>query len=185
MQVFMTVNGAPQRISHIQHIHAGTACPTTAADVNADGFVDVVEGVPAYGPILVNLDSDLASFDAGSTLFPKASAAGIYSYNEKTSFNSFLTDLQQPDQNPDDAIVKLGAGEVLNLASRHIVVHGVAMNTNLPTTVASLGDIPSHITLPVACGTIARMTAAEQAVAQALMDNAGPTSSTGSVGGDH
>jgi hypothetical protein len=141
--------------------------------------------VPAYGPILVNLDSDLASFDAGSTRFPKASSTGAYSYNEKTSFNSFLTDLQLPDQNPDDAIVKLGAGEALNLASRHVVVHGVPMSANLPTTVASLGDIPSHITLPVACGTIARMTAAEQAIAEPLMNNAGRTSSTGTVGSDH
>src|SRR4051812_43669034 len=62
ISVHMNVSGAPASMVHIQHIHSGSACPTTAADTNSDGFVDVVEGVPAYGPILVNLDADLNSF---------------------------------------------------------------------------------------------------------------------------
>jgi hypothetical protein len=172
MQVFMVMNNTPKSVSHIQHIHTGTSCPTKAADVNADGFVDVVEGVPTYGPILVNLDGDLNSFDAGSMNFPSSNGQGFFSYNEKASFNNFITDLQKPDTDPTDAIVKLAPGDPVDFASRHIVVHGVSSSINLPATVASLHGAPATATLPVACGKLARMTAAEEAIAKPIMDNA-------------
>ncbi len=50
----------PNRV-HPQHIHGhekpvtqnngNATCPTSAADVNGDGLVDVGEGVPNYGPV--------------------------------------------------------------------------------------------------------------------------------------
>ena len=48
----------------------------------------------------------------------------------------------------------LGADETLNLEGRHIVVHGVAADTELPSTVGTLGTLPAQVTLPVACGEI-------------------------------
>jgi hypothetical protein len=47
--------------SHPQHIHGfmennkNSTCPTMAADTNADGIVDLVEGLPSYGPVLLTL----------------------------------------------------------------------------------------------------------------------------------
>lgn len=49
-------------VFHIMHIHGfetarGTGvCPTPDADANGDGFVDLAEGLPDYGPILLNID---------------------------------------------------------------------------------------------------------------------------------
>ena len=46
---------------HPQHIHGfeadtrNSTCPTMAADTNGDGYVDLVEGLPSYGPVLLNL----------------------------------------------------------------------------------------------------------------------------------
>lgn len=157
VKVSMTVNGSPVNITHLQHIHAGSSCPVAADDLNGDAYIDVIEGVPKYGPILIPLDADLASQNGGSANYPSASATGNYTYDEATSLTSMLADLRAPDPDLTDATVKLEAGELLNLAGRHIVVHGVSPLSNLPDTVASIGNIPSHVTLPIACGVITRV----------------------------
>jgi len=53
-------------------------------------------------------------------------------------------------------VVKLD-GQPLNLAGRHVVLHGVDASTPLPSTVASLPGLPAYLTLPVACGEISRV----------------------------
>jgi hypothetical protein len=46
---------------HAQHIHYGNdalnECPTLALDDNDDGRINTVEGVPAYGPVVVSLNT--------------------------------------------------------------------------------------------------------------------------------
>jgi hypothetical protein len=46
---------------HAQHIHYGNdalnECPTLALDTNGDGRLNTVEGVPAYGPVVVSLNT--------------------------------------------------------------------------------------------------------------------------------
>jgi len=115
-------------------------------------LVDVIEGLPKYGPILVPLDSDLSSQAAGT--FPTASNGGTLHYHQSADLNAMLDDLHAVDPNTGDAVIKLQPGEALNLAGRHIVVHGVALSTPLPATTASLGTAPPQATLPVACGEI-------------------------------
>lgn len=185
IEVLMNVNGAPKSITHIQHIHTGTACPTASADTNGDGFVDVVEGVPAYGPILVNLDGDLNSFAASSSSFPTSNSAGTYVYREKATLSRLLADLRTEDTDTTDAIVKLQPGEELNLGQRHVVVHGVPSSANLPATVQSLGTIPSSATLPIACGTITRLSGAEEEAARLLLEAAGTSNSMGTASHEH
>lgn len=146
------VNGAPMAL-HAQHIHTGSTCPTMAADANSDGFIDVVEGVPTYGPILIPLDGDLSSQDAGASDFPSGSS---YNYEQETSYAAMLGDLNLPDPNSDDALVKL-EGNLLNLEGRHVVIHGVMESEDLPDSVASISDLPNHVTLPIACGVIQRV----------------------------
>ncbi len=145
------LNMAPS-IMHAQHVHAGAVCPPPYADTNNDGFIDVVEGLPYYGAILIPLDSDLSTQPAGA--FPTASSTGSIGYIASTSYQTLLDDLQAPDPNPGDAVVKLGAGKPLDLFNRTVVFHGVAPGTPLPNTVQSIGGLPPQATLPVACGRI-------------------------------
>src|SRR5688500_5580303 len=44
----LNITGAPSG-THMQHIHAGRACPTAAADTNGDTFVDAVEASAVSG----------------------------------------------------------------------------------------------------------------------------------------
>ena len=137
---------------HPQHIHAAAACPPPSADVNHDGYIDVIEGVPFYGPILVPMDSDLTNQAAGTFPFVDNQGGALH-YHASASLSAFLADLNAPDPDPSDAVVKLN-GAPLNLPGRHVVVHGVALDTPLPSTVASLPGLPAQLTLPVACGEI-------------------------------
>ncbi|HYF08012.1 MAG TPA: hypothetical protein VD970_10350 [Acetobacteraceae bacterium] len=46
---------------HVQHIHGflgvkDAMTPTDANDTDGDGFIELLEGLPSYGPIQVNLD---------------------------------------------------------------------------------------------------------------------------------
>lgn len=71
---------------HAQHIHYGNQalneCPTLAQDANKDGRINTVEGVPAYGPVVVSLnttgDTTPASF-LDVTRFP-VSEDGVLNY---------------------------------------------------------------------------------------------------------
>ena len=124
---------------HAQHIHAADRCPSMSADTNGDGIVDVIEGVPFYGPILVPLDGDISNATSEIPTFPVAMGArGTYLYEQSAS----LATLEQ------------ALGEALNLPARHVVVHGVDLDTPLPATVQTLPGLPAQITLPVACGEI-------------------------------
>jgi hypothetical protein len=147
--------GAQPGMIHPQHIHAAAQCPPPSADVNHDGYVDVIEGLPFYGAILVPLDSDLSNQAAGTFPFV-GNNGGALTYRQSVPLTALLGDLNAPDPDPSDAVVKLN-GAPLNLASRHIGVHGVALDTPLPSTVASLPGLPAQLTLPIACGEITRV----------------------------
>lgn len=124
---------------HPQHIHAADRCPTAAADVNDDGIVDVIEGLPYYGPILVPLDGDISNGTSEVPTFPfGAGDRGTYHYEA----SALLTTLEQ------------ALGEPLDLPSRHVVVHGIDLSTPLPPSVQSLPGLPAQVTLPIACGEI-------------------------------
>jgi hypothetical protein len=71
----------------------------------------------------------------------------------KTKLKKMIKDLKKSDPNPDDAIVKLGDQE-LRLGKRHIIIHGVPEDTELPETVGTLNGLPATATLPIACGPI-------------------------------
>jgi len=136
LTVTVEASGLEPGIGHAQHIHAGTSCPTMEADTNSDGFLDVIEGVPTYGAILVPLDDDIADTTANN--FPMADAQGNLSYTGTASISE----------------IEAALGEELNVGARHYVIHGVDSSIMLPSTVQSLGDLPSHGTLPVGCGQI-------------------------------
>lgn len=122
---------------HPQHIHEATRCPTQAADVNGDGVVDVIEGLPYYGPIMIPLDADLADTSSQVVTFPLASGPrGTYRFTADAPV----------------AALEAALGHALDLASRHVVIHGVDLATPLPPTVQTLPGVPAQLTLPIACG---------------------------------
>ena len=132
----VSAEGLESGMIHPQHIHSADKCPPSSADVNHDGYVDVIEGVPFYGPILIPLDSDLGSQATGT--FPTATGIrGILDYVASTPLATLLADLNAPDPNPADAVVKLN-GAPLALETRHVVLHGVYAKTPLASSVASL-----------------------------------------------
>lgn len=140
VRILIKVNGVTAGTVHPQHIHAGTTCPTSAADTNHDGFVDVIEGLPAYGPILVPLDSEVNDL-AGASQFPTANGSGRYLYYEEASKSHLQRELQ----------------EALRLQDRHVVIHGINPTDPLPASVQSLPGLPAQATLPVACGELTQV----------------------------
>lgn len=120
---------------HPQHIHAASSCPTLADDANGDGFVDMVEGLDAFGPILVTLDAELYTVAADS--FPVATATGRISYERRVSLRALLDLLGE---------------EPLALETRVVVIHGLHPDAQLPETVRTVGGRPPEWTVPVACG---------------------------------
>ncbi|MEO9254222.1 MAG: hypothetical protein ABI305_01675, partial [Tepidiformaceae bacterium] len=144
-------HGLAPSMAHAMHIHTGDSCPTAAADTNNDGVIDVVEGAPAYGPILIPIDSNIASQAAGD--FPMSDASGNLKFTTSGSLTALLADLHAADPDTTDAVAKLQPNEMLNLAMRHVVIHGVA--GAVPATAQSIGGLPAAATLPVACGQLA------------------------------
>lgn len=141
LTVQVNANGLQPGMLHPQHIHAAGSCPSPSADANNDGFIDVVEGVPSYGGIFVPLDADLADLSF-QTSFPNPSnKAGAITYKESVSVSE----------------LESAAGEDLNLEGRHLVIHGVSAETDLPETVQSLGGLPANLTLPIACGEVVKV----------------------------
>lgn len=138
--------------THMQHVHAGSRCPTAADDTNGDGYVDAVEASAVSGGVLIPLDSDLRTQTAGG-VYPSGSN---YSYNESTSFALMLADLQLPDTDTTDSAVKLAAGEELNLGSRVVAIHGVPSSTTLPPTVQGVDGMSPQQSLPIACAVLTR-----------------------------
>lgn len=142
ISVRIDAEGLEPGIPHPQHIHGKMgvgSCPDASDDQNGDGVIDVVEGLPDYGGILVTLDSDLTN---GATTevdgLPKANRAGVIHYR----------------QTADLSAVEAGASRNLNLEQRHIVLHGVDpdLQDTALSDAASIGDLPAWLTLPVACG---------------------------------
>lgn len=145
-------HGLAPGIPHLQHVHLSDRCPDADDDGNGDGLVDVLEGVARYGPILLPLDDVLGVQAAGS--FPEADADGDLAYRGEERLSSVLSDLRRQDPDPEDLLVKLGEGEDLRPGERTVVLHGVAAETDLPGTVATLPGTDARATLPVACGAL-------------------------------
>ena len=151
LTISITADGLPPDIEHWQHFHGFTddkdaKCPAASADANKDGIVDLIETEPAAGTTMVPFDSDPVAMDVAHGTYPKASASGSYTYQETVSLKALTA-----------AFANAVKAPALDLDRRVIFIHGVPATTKLPSTVASLGPIPAHVTLPIACGVIERV----------------------------
>ncbi len=150
LTISINVKNAPPNISHWQHFHglAGTlaaSCATPDSDTNKDGVVDLIETEPASGTTMVPFDKMPAAMDVAHGVYPKASEKGAYDYRQVVSVKALAA-----------AFSKAFNGQDLDLDKRVVLIHGVPSDMELPATVKSLGPIPAHVTLPIACGKIVR-----------------------------
>jgi hypothetical protein len=150
------VEGASAGVRHLQVLHTNGPCPEASADTNADGIIDVQEGMRSYGAMLIPLDSDLNSQIDGSNYGPLSNSSGRYRYQQSASLRRMLADLRDDDQDTSDAVIKLSTREELNLEGRTVVIYGISARQNLPESVASMGTLSAYEILPVACGVIER-----------------------------
>jgi hypothetical protein len=116
---------------HVQHIHGrfnddgsvrDTVSPTLAsADSNGDGVVQLLEGVPFYGPIVMSL-FDETDTDNGFMGFPAVTddGYGTFAFNARYDLNS--TGAFSGTFGPDD---------LLPLDMREIVIHGAFLSPGL------------------------------------------------------
>lgn len=152
LRIEVNAAGLEPDIIHMQHVHAGSSCPTAAVDENFDQFIDVLEGSLAYGGILVPLDDNPTTQNLSG--FPVADADGRLDYSGTAILSAMLADLHEPDTDPGDLVVKLPDTAGLDLDTRTVVLHGVDPTLPLPGSVATSAGNPPQATLPVACGEI-------------------------------
>ncbi len=141
---------------HPLHIHGfptgdpDSMVPTHASDADHDGFIEVAEGAPDYGPILLSLTHN------GE--FPTA-PDGTFIFTEKYLLPSAAI------ANPIQALSELGLNSDVPLDRREIVIHGLTLTTGeggtnensiLPPIGLNEADgTPGYkIALPVAAGEI-------------------------------
>lgn len=132
LTVEIWAEGLEPNMVHPQHIHGfmdtkkNATCPDPSADTNGDGLVDLVEGLPSYGPVLLELYLPIDEF-------PVADAEGMLHYTRTFT----LGEVEFEEE-----------GEVISyhdlkpLQNRAIVLHGMTV------------DGEYIATLPVACGQI-------------------------------
>ena len=147
---------------HAQHIHYGNQalneCPTLALDSNADGRINTVEGIPAYGPVVVSLnttgDTTPASF-LDVTRFP-VSSNGVYDYSRD---NIKFTKVAGTGYTGGGGTAKQIADSVRD-GEGVLVIHGVDYNGNGQYDFEGAGaseldpNLPAEATDPAVCGVL-------------------------------
>lgn len=151
LTISVKADGLPPNLVHWQHFHGfadkrTAACPGAAADANGDGIIDLIETEAAAGTTMVPFTDDPVAMDVAHGTYPKASAAGTYTYQQTVSLKGLTA-----------AFAKAFNDQTLDLDRRVVFVHGVAATSKVPRSVASLGPIPADVTLPIACGRIERL----------------------------
>jgi hypothetical protein len=167
-RVEAAVAGAPAGVKHFQHITTGSSCPDASHDTNGDGVVDVVEGMVAFGNLMIPLDSNLNTQLDGSNFGPIANAAGAYVYARTGILSRLLDDLRDSEQLLPEGLVKIPADEPLNLAGRVLIVHGVG--ASLPGSVATTRSMGPRESLPIACGILTRIQNVDDPTGEPAMD---------------
>ena len=150
LTVAIAARGLEANQTHIQHIHGfpdGTdaTTPTLAQDADGDGYVELAEGVPAYGPVLLNLSTDHENGSGGDNGHSHGDVEGFPTAPDGMIW--FLESYQLPEGD-------LGADPMLTL--REIVIHG--MSTPAGAGAGTPGEVDGtagyKLVLPVASGEI-------------------------------
>ena len=130
LRVTANISGLAPSLPHVNHIHGrfnedGSArnseVPTTALDADEDGFVEVLEAAPAYGDILLSLESALSMPGADPAMVhtgPAADEFGNLSYDltfDLSEDGIFFSPVSGADYTAED---------IFPLDLREYVIHG-------------------------------------------------------------
>ena len=153
--------GLTPNAPHAQHIHYGedalNECPTLAQDTNGDLRINTVEGVPAYGPVVVSLTTSGDTLP-GSVLavdrYP-VSMGGVFHYSRD---NIEFTDVAGTGYEGGGGTAKQIADSV-RAGEGVVVIHGVDYNRDggydFGAGASELdSSFPSEATDPAACGVL-------------------------------
>jgi hypothetical protein len=166
--IFIQAQGLAPGVSHEQHIHLGTACATSSADTNQDGYVDAVEATVVTGPPALPL-AFIPGQD-GSSSYPVAAQDGTVNYIASLSLSAAKSLLSTaaaaapaPSPSTSESAAPSpesspGTSAQLGLEGKVIEIHGTDPNTALPATVQGIDGKSAAATLPQACGQLQRMT---------------------------
>ena len=154
--VAIDVKNAPALTMHAQNLYFTDFCPDESHDSNFDGYLDHFEVTRALGKVLIPLDDNLSTQEAGIEGKPSSDILGQYTYQKDESLFNILTDLYEPDLDPKDQIRKLFASDYFSLEGKVVMIFGVQEEAYLPGSIRSLGDVSDRASLPIACGKITR-----------------------------
>lgn len=178
--IYIQGSGLSPQTVHMQHIHLGTSCPTSAADKNTDGIVDALEASAVAGPSVVPLSlnpvrSIVEGIIAPGTPPPSPtgpreepreeppardlgniSTHSAYPFAAQDGSFNYIASI--PVNALQRAFSQHGTPEEtpVSLEKKVIIIHGVAANTQLPNTVKGLPGVSATESLPVICGQIVK-----------------------------
>lgn len=150
---------------HAQHIHYGdqalNECPTLAQDANGDGRLNTLEGVPAYGPVVVSLnttgDTTPASF-LDVTRFP-VSQDGQLDYSRDHIEFTDVAGTGYPGAGGTGTAKQIA--DAIRDGEGVVVIHGIdydgngSYNFSDPEGASELDPaLPAEATDPAACGVL-------------------------------
>jgi len=142
---------------HQQGVYHGMRCPNLEDDLNLDGFIDIEEAMNVTGKMIIPIDGNLDSQDAGANFYPISDNSGYYQYERLASLKRIQKDLKDEDLDQTDHIVKLNPSEELILSGRVVLILGVSEDTLLPETIVGLGKRKPYQVFPITCGIIQKL----------------------------
>jgi hypothetical protein len=136
LTITLEADGLAPNMMHLQHYHGfpdGTdaTCPTSAADTNGDGIIDLLETEPMAGTTMVPFHAEPASLEIPSKTYPTADAEGSIRYEQAVAVGELQEALRSKFN---------GAG--LDLDKRVVFIHGMAPDAELPESAQSLPVCP-------------------------------------------
>ena len=113
LTIEIDASGLTPGLLHMQHFHGfpdgkNAECPTSAADVNGDGYVDLLETEPASGTTMVPFHAHPATLEIPSDTYPVADKSGAFHYQKTESVEKLEKGLQEKFKAPGLASGKAG-----------------------------------------------------------------------------
>ena len=163
LKVSVRAQGLSPDAPHAQHIHYGeqalNECPTLRQDANRDGRLNTLEGVPAYGPVVVSLTTEGDTSPASVLAVDRypVSEDGRLDYQRK---NIFFTDVAGTGYGDDGNGTAAEIAEAVRNGEGVVVIHGIDYNGDGEYSLSEEGAselnpaLPAEATDPAACGVL-------------------------------
>ena len=146
LRVQLNATGVEPGVPHVAHIHGNLAggpaapgsgainstLPTLAQDTDRDGFIEVAEGQPSYGPVLLELP-DFVPDMSGAVAYDRT-----FNLGDPTTFAP--VDRFNPN-GPRFGITDLLGNDLISLDLRHVVIHGLTV----PFGMGNAGAAPNEV----------------------------------------